>query len=342
VNAPDQSVRAATPAGYDGSFKTVARDMAKSVTDLGSLGVGLAAVLVAEVIFFSIASPHFFDTTNFENIGRAIAIIGIVAAGETVVIISGGFDLSVGSTMAAAGMIAAYLVNHGSGIAVGFGAALLAGVFIGLVNGALVSYVRINPLIATLGMLSVVRGLGFVVSNGKDVITDNQTFLDIGTGSVVGIPSIVVVLLVVFLAVGAVMPRSRFGRYAYAIGSNARAATLAGVPVKRTRLKFYALCGALAAVGGIVTVARTGVGQPSANLGAELDIITAVILGGTSLNGGRGRLAGTFLGLLVLGVLNNGLILMSVPSYWQQVVKGVILLLAVTYDELRNTRREEA
>jgi ribose transport system permease protein len=341
VNSPDQSVRAPAPTGYDGPLKSVAHDMARSVTDLGSLGVGLAAVLIAEIVFFSIASPHFFDTTNFENIGRAIAIIGIVAAGETVVIISGGFDLSVGSTMAAAGMIAAYLVNHGSGIVVGFAAALVAGIVIGLVNGALVSYVRINPLIATLGMLSVVRGLGFVVSGGKDVITDDETFLTIGTGSVLGIPTIVVVLLVVFLAVGAVMPRTRFGRYAYAIGSNARACTLAGVPVKRTRLKFYALCGALAAVGGIVTVARTGVGQPSANLGAELDIITAVILGGTSLNGGRGRLAGTFLGLVVLGVLNNGLILMSVPSYWQQVVKGVILLLAVTYDELRNTRREE-
>jgi ribose/xylose/arabinose/galactoside ABC-type transport system permease subunit len=341
VNANEQSVRASAPPGYGGWARRVLRDLAKSFADLGSLGVGLAAVLVAEIVFFSIASSHFFDTTNFENIGRAIAIIGIVAAGETVVIISGGFDLSVGSTMAAAGMIAAYLVNHGNGLVVGFGVALLAGVFIGLVNGALVSYVRINPLIATLGMLSVVRGLGFVVSSGKDVITENETFLTIGTGSVLGIPTIVVVLIVVFLAVGAVMPRTRFGRYAYAIGSNSRAATLAGVPVKRTRLQFYALCGALAAVGGVVTVARTGVGQPSANLGAELDIITAVILGGTSLNGGRGRLAGTFLGLLVLGVLNNGLILMSVPSYWQQVVKGVILLLAVTYDELRNTRREE-
>jgi ribose transport system permease protein len=139
-----------------------------------------------------------------------------------------------------------------------------------------------------------------------------------------------------------VLPRSLFGRYAYAIGSSARAAKLAGVPVGRWRLAFYATCGLLAAVAGVVTVARTGTAQPSANLGIELDVITAVILGGTSLTGGRGRLAGTFLGLLLIATLNNGLILISVESYWQQVVKGVILLVAVFWDELRRTRRDEA
>ena len=137
------------------------------------------------------------------------------------------------------------------------------------------------------------------------------------------------------------MPRTRFGRYSYAIGSNARASKLAGVAVSRWRLAFYATCGMLAAVGGLITVSRTGVGEPSANLGAELDVITAVILGGTSLKGGRGRLAGTFLGLLLIGVLNNGLILLSVEAYWQQVIKGVILLVAVFYDELRQGRSEE-
>jgi ribose transport system permease protein len=152
----------------------------------------------------------------------------------------------------------------------------------------------------------------------------------------------VVILLASFAIVGAVMPRSSFGRYAYAIGSNARAAKLAGVPVARWRLSFYAVCGGFAAIGGLIAVSRTGVGQPSANLGAELDVITAVILGGTSLKGGRGRLAGTLLGLLLLGVLNNGLILLSVEAYWQQVVKGVILLIAVFYDELRQGRREES
>ena len=154
-------------------------------------------------------------------------------------------------------------------------------------------------------------------------------------------PLVVVVLLALFAAVGFVLPRTRFGRYAYVIGSNARGAKLAGVAIHRWRLAFYGFAGLLAAVAGCVTVARTGQAEPAANIGIELDVITAVILGGTSLNGGRGRLFGTFLGLMVLAVLNNGLILAGVESYWQQVVKGVVLLLAVALSELRTTRRDE-
>ena len=308
---------------------------------LGALGFGLLLAFAAEMIFFTNRSPYFFDAANFENIGRAIAIIGIAAVGETIVIIAGGFDLSVGSTMAAAGMISGYLVNHGTSVWLAFLTALALGLGIGLGNGAIISYARINPLIATLATLSIIRGLGFVITSGEDLVISNTTYLNLGTNSVGGIPTTVVVLLVTFVAVGAVMPRSRFGRYAYAIGSSARASKLAGVPVSRWRLAFYATCGVLAALAGIVTVARTGTAQPSANLGIELDVITAVILGGTSLSGGRGRLAGTFLGLVLIGTLNNGLILIDVQAYWQQVVKGLILLLAVFWDELRRTRRDE-
>jgi ribose transport system permease protein len=309
--------------------------------DLGGLGIGLLSALVIEIVVFSAKSPFFLDVDNFDNIGRAVSIIGVVAVGETIVIIAGGFDLSVGSTMAAAGMLSAYMVTHGVGVVFAFAAAILMGLGIGLVNGAIVSYARINPLIATLATLSIVRGSGFVISSGNDIVVNNPSYLAIGTGDLFGLPTIVVVMLVAFAIFGLVMPRSRYGRYAYAIGSNARAAKLAGVPVARWRLAFYGTCGMLAAVGGLVTVARTGVGEPSANLGAELDVITAVILGGTSLNGGRGRLAGTLLGLLLIGTLNNGLVLLSVEAYWQQVVKGAILLVAVFYDEIRQTRRDE-
>jgi ribose transport system permease protein len=308
---------------------------------LGALGLGLVLAFAAELIFFTVRSPYFFDADNFKNIGRAIAIIGIAAVGETIVIIAGGFDLSVGSTMAAAGMISGYLVNHGTNVWLAFLTALVLGLGIGLGNGAIISYARINPLIATLATLSIIRGLGFVITGGEDLVISNNTYLNLGTNSVGGVPITVVILLVAFLAFGAVMPRSRFGRYAYAIGSSARASKLAGVPVSRWRLAFYATCGVLSALAGIVTVARTGTAQPSANLGIELDVITAVILGGTSLSGGRGRLAGTFLGLVLIGTLNNGLILIDVQAYWQQVVKGVILLLAVFWDELRRTRRDE-
>jgi ribose transport system permease protein len=324
-----------------GGFSEAASRARDWVRSLGALGLGLTVAYVIEVIFFTIRSPYFLTTSNFENIGRAVAIIGITAVGETIVIISGGFDLSVGSVMAAAGMVSGYLVNHGTNVWLGFLIALILGLFIGLGNGTIVSYARINPLIATLATLAIVRGMCFVVSGGEDLVISNNTYLNLGTNSVLGIPITVVILLAMFAIFGLVMPRSYFGRYTYAIGSSSRAAKLSGVPVNRWRLAFYATCGLLAAVSGIVTVARTGTAQPSANLGIELDVITAVILGGTSLSGGRGRLAGTFLGLILIGTLNNGLILIDVQAYWQQVVKGVVLLLAVFWDELRRTSRDE-
>lgn len=307
---------------------------------IGALGIGLLLVLVLEIVFFSVQSKFFLDAANFKNIGRAMTIVGIVAIGQTVVIIAGGFDLSVGSVMAAAGILSAFLINNGTPFALAIAAALGLGLIIGVFNGAIVAYVRINPLIATLATLSIVRGLAYVITSGQAEVISNKTYLSVGTGSVLGIPTVVLLLIGLFLIVGFILPRSRFGRYSYAIGSSARASRLSGIRVARWQLAFYGLCGLLAAVGGCVTVSRTGAAEPSANLTAELEVITAVILGGASLNGGRGRLFGTFLGLAVLAVLANGLILMGVPSYWQLVVKGTVLLIAVSWDELRRTRRD--
>jgi ribose transport system permease protein len=306
----------------------------------GKLGFGLALVIIGEIVFFTIESPYFLTTTNILNIGRAIAIVGVVAIGETIVIIAGGFDLSVGSVMAAVGMLSAYMVNHGSPVLLAWAAALGLGAVIGVLNGSIISYARINALIATLATLAIVRGLGFVISGGQELPVSNSTYLSLGSGSILNIPYIVVILLGMFAVFGVALPRTTFGRYAYAIGSNTRGAKLAGVPVNRSRVKFYVVCGVLAAVGGVLTVAVVGTSQPSANVGIELNVITAVILGGASLTGGRGSLVGTFLGLLLLGILNNGLILTGVPAYWQQVVQGAALLAAVFYDELRSTRRD--
>ncbi len=314
--------------------------VARLTDSIGGLGIGLLIVLAIEVIFFSARSDFFFDAANFKNIGRAMTIIGIAAIGQTVVIIAGGFDLSVGSIMAATGILSAYLINHGTPLAAAIGAALGLGILIGFINGAIVAYLRINPLIATLATLSVVRGLAFVITEGQAEVVSNAAYLKIGTGSIAGIPTVVVLLIGLFLIVGFTLPRTRFGRYAYAIGSNARASRLSGVRVARWQIAFYGLSGVLAAVAGCVTVARTGTAEPSANMTAELEVITAVILGGASLAGGRGRLFGTFLGLAVLAVLANGLILLGVPSYWQLVVKGAVLLIAVSWDELRRTRRD--
>jgi ribose transport system permease protein len=302
---------------------------------------GLLAALVVLFIGLSIFSPYFLASTNLLNIGRAMAIVGIASVGETIVIISGGFDLSVGSVMAAAGMLSAWLIGSGFPLPLAFAASIGVGVGVGLLNGSIVGYARINPLITTLATLSVVRGLSYVLSGGQEIVVGDKTWVDFGTDTFFFVPYIVIVLLATFLIAGLSMPRTLFGRYAYAIGSSARAARLAGVAVNRWRLAFYVSSGALAAIAGLVAVSRIGYAQPSANMGIELEVITAVILGGASLNGGRGTILGTLVGLALIGVINNGLTLIGVPAYWQLVVKGSILLAAVVYDELRNATQED-
>jgi ribose transport system permease protein len=306
-----------------------------------SVNPGLVAALALIFVALSVTTPYFFTPDNLLNIAKAVTVVGIASAGETVVIISGGFDLSVGSTMAAAGMLAAWLLESGAPIPLAFVAAIGLGVLIGVVNGTIISYFRINPLITTLGTLAIVRGLAFVISGGREIVISDQAWLELGTGAWLGIPIIVVFALTTFLVIGWSMPRTPFGRYVYAIGSNIRAARLAGIAVDRWRLVFYIVCGATAALSGLVLTARTGSARPSAAVGFELDVITAVILGGASLSGGRGSVWGTLVGLVLIGVINNGLTLAQVPAFWQQVVKGVILLSAVLYDELRRHRRDE-
>jgi ribose/xylose/arabinose/galactoside ABC-type transport system permease subunit len=309
---------------------------------LGPTGFGLLVALILELIIFASLSPYFFSSTNFSNIGRAMVIIGIGSIGATIVIISGGFDLSVGSVMAASGMLAAFVINQGQSNLVGVVLALMLGCIIGLLNGFVIGYLRINPLIATLAMLSIVRGLAYIISGGDAVIVSNSSFLAIGTDSLFGIPITVWIFVTLFLSVGFLMPRTHFGRYVYAIGSNSRAARLAGIFVNRWTLVFYAFSGTTAALAGYVTVARTGQAEPSANIGAELDMITAVILGGASLSGGIGRLVGTFLAIVVLAILANGLILIGVPSYWQLPVKGCVLMGAIIWGELHNSSRDKS
>jgi ribose transport system permease protein len=312
-----------------------------------SINPGLVAALVVVFIFLSIWSPFFLTPSNIANILKAVVVVGIASAGETVVIISGGFDLSVGSTMAAAGMVAAWLLESGAGIPIAFLAAILMGILVGIVNGTIISYFHINPLITTLAMLSIVRGLAFVISGGREIVIKEEAWTDIGTGALFdqffdpGIPLIVVIALATFVVIGVAMPRTPFGRYAYAIGSSIRAARLSGVAVNRWRLSFYILCGATAALAGLVLTARTGAARPAATTTFELDVITAVILGGASLSGGRGTLWGTLIGLLLIGVINNGMILSQIPAFWQLVVKGGILLAAVLYDEFRRQRRDD-
>ena len=307
-----------------------------------AINPGLVVATFVVFIVLCFASPYFLTVYNLINVAKALVIVGVAAAGETVVIIAGGFDLSIGSTMAAAGMLAASLLNIGSGVGPAFSAAILLGIFIGAANGTLIAYFRINPLITTLATMAIIRGLAFVISDGREIIITNKTWLSLGTGKWAGIPYIVLILIVIYLVFALILPRTTFGRYVYAIGSNPRAARLSGVSTKKWQLAIYITCGATAALAGLMLAARTGTAMPAAAMGFELDVITAVILGGASLKGGRGTILGTAIGLILLFMINNGLTLAQVPTFWQQVVKGFILLAAVLYDEIRSGRSDDS
>lgn len=303
--------------------------------------IGLLVSLVALCILFTTLSDFFFSWTNALNIGRASAYTGIAAAITTLVLVGGALDLSIAAVMALVSVVAARLLAAGLPLALVIVCCLGVGAAVGLANGSIVTYVGINPLIVTIGTQFIVRGIAFaltVVEGGELLITD-RSFLYIGQRSFLGLPVSVWLLLLTLLAVGWVMSRTTFGRHVYAIGGNAQAARLSGVPVDRRRMAIYVLSGTGAAFAGIVLGSYTGAGIAYAATGAELTVIGAVILGGTSLMGGVGSVFGTFLGIAILGVIANGIVLLGLGNHWQLIVTGSILLLAVVIDEVRASRK---
>ncbi|HKZ91144.1 MAG TPA: ABC transporter permease [Candidatus Limnocylindrales bacterium] len=302
-------------------------------------GVGLLLLYVGMVVFFAWASPFFLTVNNFLNIGTNIAYIGIMAVAMTMVIVSGGFDLSVGAVVALSAVTIAKIHDLDIDIWIAVAAAFAIGPVVGLVNGLIVTKVGINPLITTLGTLSIVRGAAYVLTGGLTGTILDASFAVIGRGSVMGIPVPMILLAVIFVAVHVVMTATPFGRNLYAIGGNAEASRLAGVNVDRHRIAVYVLSGASASIAGIVLASQLGAGAPQSAQGVELSVIAAVILGGTSLSGGRGTVWGTLLGVIIMGTLNNGLALMRVSSFYQEIARGVVLLLAVGLDQLASRRR---
>ena len=315
------------------SLTSIKKVISKSIIEIGP---GLFIILLIEIIYFSVMSEYFLSWQNFNNIFRASTIIGIMALGQTIVMISGGFDLSVGSISAATALSSAWILQEGFGYVYGVLIPIIIGGVLGVLNGVLVGYFKINPLIATLGMMSIIRGLGYIFSDIA-VRIQNQNFLNIGSGQIFNIPYVAIILVFLFIAVGLIIPKFSFGRYMYAIGSNERACVLAGVRVNRWKLVFYGSCGALAGLAGVITAARVAVVSPQINIGTELVVFSAVILGGTTLSGGRGKILGTFIGVIIVSILNNGLIMLSIPTYYKYVSTGIILLVAVMYDEWNRT-----
>ena len=292
--------------------------------------LGLPIVVLAMTVGFAVLAQNFLAISNAGNVARQVAVLGIVGAVQTVVIISGGIDLSVGSVLAVSNVLMAMGLAQGS-IPLGLAMALGSGLLFGLLNGGLIGKTRLPPFIVTLGMLSVARGLALTITNGVPVFGLPETgFAWIGQGYVGPIPVPVLFMIATFVVMQIVLTRTRFGTAVYAIGGNEQAAVLAGIPTARTKyLVIYVLSALAAALGGIILTGRVNSGQPLLGEGLALEAVACVVIGGTNLFGGRGRLVGTLFGVMFVGILQNGLNLLGISTFVQQVVIGASIIVAV-------------
>ncbi len=284
----------------------------------------------------SLFSPNFLTVDNLLNILRQTSINAIIALGMTYVILTAGIDLSVGSVLAFSSAICATLIANDSSVVVAVFATLAVGGLLGAANGVVISYFGVQPFIATLVGMTMVRGATLVYTGGRPISTGDfdvaESFYALGGGYLAGIPIPIIIALVVFVIGWIILNKVPLGRYVYAIGGSEQVTRIAGINVNTVKMTVYMLSGVMAALAGIILTARLESAQPTAGAGYELDAIAAVVLGGTSLMGGRGTLVGTLIGALIIGVLNNALNLMDVSSYYQQIAKGAVILLAVVVD----------
>ncbi|WP_040214487.1 ABC transporter permease subunit [Clostridium polynesiense] len=283
----------------------------------------------------SIITPRFLTWSNITNVLTQVSVNAIIALGMTFVILTGGIDLSVGSVVAITGAVAAFLIKS-NGVFVGISAALVLGGIIGYLNGFIIARGKIQAFIATLATMTIFRGVTYVFTGGNPISGLGQSFMTIGNKKLLGIPLPVILMVLVFLAAAYVLNETRFGRYVYAIGGNEDSARLSGIGTKKIKNLVYMISGITAAVSGVIVTSRIGSASPNAGSGFELDAIAAVVLGGTSLTGGEGHIYGTIIGAIIIGVLNNALNLMNVSPFYQSIVKGAVILLAVLVDKKNN------
>ncbi len=303
--------------------------------------------LAVMCIILSFLSDRFLTGENAWNVMRQISVNMIISVGMTLVILTGGIDLSVGSILAFAGAVTAGMLKFGAeftnlNVYIGFtllGALIggtLVGAFLGWFNGLTITRFKVPPFVATLAMLTIARGLTMLWTGGFPItgLGDNMAF--IGTGWFLGIPMPVWISAIVVLAAVVLTKRTTLGRHIYAIGGNETAAELSGLKIKKIKMIVYSIAGALAGIGGIIVTSRLDSAQPNAGFGFELDSIAAVVIGGTSLSGGKGTIMGTVQGALIIGILNNGLVLLNVSPFWQQVIKGLVILMAVVIEKFNS------
>lgn len=293
--------------------------------------VGFLIIIVA----LSILSPFFLRPRNILNIIRQTSIHGIMAVGMTFVILTAGIDLSVGSILAFTGILSARFEHAGWPVFLIMVVALFIGACLGLLNGVVITKGKVTPFVVTLGMMSIVRGLALIYSKGYPISGFGSSFRFIGAGYVFGIPIPIIIFIITVIIAYIVLEQTRLGRYIYAIGGNEETVKLSGINADLYKTIAYVLSGLAAALGAVVLTARLNAGEPIAGTGYELDVIASVVIGGTSLMGGRGSVWGTLIGALLIGTINNGMNLLGISSYYQLVVKGTIIIVAVLMDRLR-------
>ena len=332
------SGRAARPARRPGLVAGLGP--ARIITTIGTHNFSLLIALgILIVIFGSLRPDVFFLTRNIQNIGQAIAILGVLATAQTIVIVAGALDISVGSIVGMSTVCIATVVAWTGSTTLGIGAGMAVGAVAGMINGLIVTLGGVNAVIATLGTMAAFRGVAFIISNGQSIPIFDPAFRVIGDGRLFGIQITIWVLVVVATLFFVLMRYTIAGRNIYAVGGNPVVARLAGLDTRAYQIAVYALSGAAAGLAGMLLAARTGSGQPvSGSDGLELQAITAAVLGGCALTGGRGTIVGAMLGVLILGVLNNGMILTSVPTFYQMVARGVLLIVAVVIAEQQARR----
>ena len=291
--------------------------------------------LVVLCVLLSIMTPRFLTLANITNILNQVSVNAIIAVGMTFVILTGGIDLSVGSILAICGAVSAVTIKSTGNIFLAIIIPIIVGVLIGFINGFIIAKGRIQAFVATLAIMTIFRGVTYVYTNGNPISSLPDSYNSIGNKMIGVIPLPVIITIIVVIIAYYVLSKTRFGRYIYALGGNEDSARLSGINTIKIKTIAYVVCGAAAAVGGIIATSRIGSASPTAGIGFELDAIASVVIGGTSLLGGEGTVIGTIIGALIIGVLNNGLNLIDVSPFYQQIVKGAVILLAVLADRKR-------
>ncbi len=310
--------------------------MKNTMKYMSELTTVIALIILMAVI--TIINSNFLTANNLLNLLLQVTSNALIAFGMTFVILTGGIDLSVGSILALSSALTAGLLGSGMPVTLAILISLILGCILGMMNGLLISYGKLAPFIVTLATMTIFRGATLVYTNGNPItkgLSDTFLFQFLGQGYIVGIPFPVIIMFIVFIVLYVLLHKTAFGKSVYAIGGNEKAAYISGVKLNKVKIIIYSISGIMASISGLIITSRLSSAQPTAGASYEMDAIAAVVLGGTSLSGGKGRILGTLIGALIIGVLNNGLNIIGVSAFWQQVVKGAVILIAVLIDRFK-------